>query len=204
MIQVIDYGLGNITSVARALQKIGAEVVISSSPGLIFESSGIVLPGVGAFKKAMLNLEKLGLIKPIKDYLLKGKNYLGICLGLQVLFTESHEHGVTKGFGVIEGSVEKLPFNVKIPHMGWNNVTIADGNETFKGVEDNSYFYFDHSYIAVPVQKKVISGVTEYGSRFASAVEYGNVWGVQFHPEKSGDKGLRILENFYRKTRNAC
>ncbi|MFW6134633.1 MAG: imidazole glycerol phosphate synthase subunit HisH [Elusimicrobiota bacterium] len=199
MITVIDYGLGNIKSVGRAFEKLGADVRISSIPEDIFDSDGIVLPGVGAFKKAKDNIMRLGIMDVLLDYLKSNRPYLGICLGLQLLFSESREYGQTKGFNIFEGIVEKLPRDVKIPHMGWNQVLCSDENEIFRNIKNNSYFYFDHSYYVVPAEKTINAGITEYGIRFTSAVQCSKIWGVQFHPEKSGDAGFRILRNFIKQ-----
>lgn len=201
MIVVIDYGLGNIKSVSCALQKIGADVIISSKPGDLQKAKGVVLPGVGAFKKAMENIERLGLLEPLKEYLNSSRPYLGICLGMQLLFQESYEHGKTRGFGVIEGVVKRFSPEVKIPHMGWNQVRVTSGAEMFEGIENDSYYYFDHSYYAVPERNEYISGTTEYGISFTSAIQVGNMWGVQFHPEKSSTIGVKLLSNFVK---NAC
>ena len=196
MILVIDYGLGNIRSVSRAIEKAGAEVVVSSKPEDIQKAGGIVLPGVGAFQKAMKNIKSLDLLDCLKNYLRSQKPYLGICLGMQILFNESYEHGQTAGFGIIDGVVKKFSGNVKIPHMGWNQVKIKKKTEFFDGISDNSYFYFDHSYYAIPNDSNAAAGTTDYGITFTSAVKAGNIWGVQFHPEKSGDIGLKFLRNF--------
>jgi glutamine amidotransferase len=199
MITIIDYGLGNIKSVFRALEKIGAEAVISSNPEDIPVSDGIVLPGVGAFRKAMKNITELRLYQPLMDYIGSSRPYLGICLGLQILFTESYEHGKTGGFDIIKGAVKRLPDEVKIPHMGWNQVSYNQSEEMFSGIKNNSYFYFDHSYYVDPDENGVTAGATDYGVKFVSAIQKGNLWGVQFHPEKSSEVGLKLLENFCRK-----
>ncbi|MFH1415215.1 MAG: imidazole glycerol phosphate synthase subunit HisH [Elusimicrobiota bacterium] len=196
MIVVIDYGLGNIMSVSRALEKAGAAVQISSKPGDIEEADALVLPGVGAFRKAMNNINDLGFKEVLLQYLLSDRPYLGICLGMQILFDESYEHGRTKGFGIIEGTVEKFPTDVKIPHMGWNQVSFSESGAMSGTITENSYFYFDHSYYASVVNSDNIAARTDYGMNFVSAVRKGNIWGVQFHPEKSSSTGLRLLKNF--------
>ncbi len=195
MIVVIDYNLGNIKSVFRGFEKIGAPVKISSSASDIDRSDGMVLPGVGAFRKAMENLESLGLTDKIKKNIFSGKPYLGICLGLQVLFSSSCEHGETAGLNIIKGKVKKFGSGVKIPHMGWNNVRYKEKTTIFNGVESGSYFYFDHSYYVEPSEETVCA-TTVYGNEFTSAVVRNNIYGVQFHPEKSGEKGLKMLKNF--------
>lgn len=201
MIVIIDYGLGNIRSVSCALQNVGAEVIVSSDPSDVQKADGVVLPGVGAFGRAMENIEKLGFKNCLKNYFESGKPYLGICLGMQLLFQESYEHGTTAGFGIIDGVVKKLTEDVKIPHMGWNQVCYTSSKDMFNGIKNNAYFYFDHSYYAVPENKEVTAGLTDYGINFTSAVKVGNIWGVQFHPEKSSAAGLRLLRSFKE---NAC
>ena len=203
MIAVIDYGMGNLKSVSKALEVVGAKVNVTSRPEEIEAASSIVLPGVGAFSRAMKNLEKLGVLPAILKGIGEGKPYLGICLGLQLLFTESEEHGLHRGMGIIKGKVKRFGTGLKVPHMGWNQVgpSTVDrrpSTDLFKGVPDNSYFYFVHTYYGEPEDKSVIAATTEYGREFTSAVNKDNVWGVQFHPEKSSNMGLKILENFCR------
>jgi len=201
MIAVVDYGLGNIRSVSSALKEAGADVVIVNDGPGILGADAVVVPGVGAFAKAMDNINNMGLYDPLSNWLRSGKPYLGICLGMQMLFSESHEHGTTSGFGIIEGEVIRFTNEVKIPHMGWNQVAVEAGSRMFEGMKNDSFFYFDHSYYTQPYDMKFVSGKTGYGGNFVSAVESGNVWGVQFHPEKSSAIGLKLLENFIR---NAC
>jgi len=201
MIAVIDYGMGNLKSVSKALEAVGAAVNVTSRPEEIETASAIVLPGVGAFSRAMKNLEKLGVLPAILKGIGEGKPYLGICLGLQLLFTESEEHGIHKGLDVIKGKVKRFGPGLKIPHMGWNTVRIKDkglGIKLFNSIPEDAYFYFVHTYYGEPEDKSVIAATTEYGREFASAVNKDNVWGVQFHPEKSSNMGLKILENFCR------
>ncbi|MGM0442269.1 MAG: imidazole glycerol phosphate synthase subunit HisH [Elusimicrobiota bacterium] len=201
MITIVDYKLGNVRSVANALKYLkNTSVKLSSSPKDIQKADGIILPGVGAFRKAMNNLEYLGLIEPVKAFIESGKPYLGICLGLQLLFTKSKEHGSTSGFNIIDGEVEEFSKEVKKPHIGWNQVESNRLNHMFNGIEDSSFFYFDHSYYVVPNSNNHLrTGKTEYGRKFVSALIRDNIWGVQFHPEKSADKGLKLLENFIEK-----
>ncbi len=195
MITVVDYKLGNIKSVFRAFERIKVPAVISSRPEDIEKAEAVVVPGVGAFKKAMQNLKSLGLINPLKKHMFGGKPYLGICLGLQILFSRSFEHGTNSGLGIIRGEVIKLKKVVKIPHMGWNEVECTAPMHIFNGIEKGSYFYFDHSYHVLP-QGKFKSAKCSYGICFVCAVGVGNIYGVQFHPEKSGEKGLKMLRNF--------
>ena len=200
-IAVIDCGLGNLRSVSKALEDAGAQTKVTGNPKDIVSAEAVVLPGVGAFYRGMENLEKSGLAPAILQSIQKDKPFLGICLGLQLLFSESEEHGISKGLDVIKGKVKKFPSSVKIPHMGWNDVKLKIKNEKlkiFKNIPNNSYFYFDHSYYVEPEDKNIVIATTEYGKGFASAVNKGNVWGVQFHPEKSSDLGLKILKNFVK------
>ena len=201
MIAVIDYGMGNLRSVSKALETVGAQVKVTGNPEEIIEADAIVLPGVGAFYRGMKNLGNLGILPAIFKAIEEGKPFLGICLGLQLLFTESEEHGVNKGLGLIKGRVRKFEPTLKIPHMGWNKVKFKMQNskcKIFDGVPDESYFYFVHSYYVEPDDKDVILATTGYGVEFASAVAKGNIFGVQFHPEKSTGLGLKILENFVK------
>ena len=200
MIVVVDYGMGNLRSVSKALESVGAKTKVTSKPEDIISASAIVVPGVGAFRRGMDNLRKYGLSSVIIESINKNKPFLGICLGLQLLFTESEEHGICKGLNIIEGNVRKFSTQVKIPHMGWNQIKVKT-TTLFDGIPDNSYFYFDHSYYVEPKDKNTVIATTEYGENFASAVNKDNVWGVQFHPEKSSTLGLKILKNFAELTR---
>ena len=190
MIAVIDYGLGNLRSVSKAVEKLGVEVEVTDSPERIEKADGIILPGVGAFHIGMQNLERLNLLPVLHKAISKGTPFLGICLGFQILFTQSEEHGICRGMDIIKGKVKRFTHELKIPHMGWNQVKLKIKKPKLKiwnGVSDNSYFYFVHSYYAEPEDQNVIIAKTEYGREFASVVNKGNVWGVQFHPEKSSD-----------------
>ncbi|MBU0694565.1 MAG: imidazole glycerol phosphate synthase subunit HisH [Candidatus Omnitrophica bacterium] len=211
MIAVIDYGMGNLRSVAKALEAVGAETKVTSNAKDIGEASAIVLPGVGAFARGIENLEKLDVLPAMFKAIGEGKPFLGICLGLQLLFTESQEHGIYKGLDIIQGKVKRFRIQdsgfrihdsrLKIPHMGWNTVECKMQNakcKIFENIPDNSYFYFVHSYYVEPRDKDVVVATTEYGTEFTSAVNKDNIWGVQFHPEKSGELGLKILENFVK------
>ena len=207
MISVIDYGTGNLRSVSKALESVGAKVAVTDKPEEIISADAIVLPGVGAFYRGMENLKERNLLPAVYKAIENNKPFLGICLGLQLLFTESEEHGASKGLGIIRGKVKKFSHSLKIPHMGWNNIKLKMENEKvktdiLKGIPDNSYFYFVHSYYAEPEDKNVIIATTNYGIDFACAVNKDNVWGVQFHPEKSSELGLKILKNFVELTNN--
>ncbi len=203
MIAIVDYGMGNIRSVEKGFIKAGADVRITADPKVIADAKGIVLPGVGAFKDCMKNLDKLNLLDSIVKEIRKGKPYLGICLGLQILFTESEEFGICKGLDVFKGKVLKFKFDtqktvhdLKIPHMGWNTVKLLKRPPIFDGIQDNSYFYFVHSYYVVPEDKDIVAGTTDYGIEFTSMVWKDNVFATQFHPEKSQELGLKILRGF--------
>jgi glutamine amidotransferase len=196
---IIDYALGNLRSVGKALEKAGAVAEISSEPDVIRGAKALILPGVGAFRHGMDNLEARGIMNPLMDSIKQGKPLLGICLGLQLLFAESEEHGSHPGMGIIPGRVRRLPESLKVPQMGWNQVRFTESGKRsaiFKGVQDEAFFYFVHSYYVEPEQKELIAGTTDYGIDFASAVVRDNIWALQFHPEKSGDAGLQILENW--------
>lgn len=203
-IALIDYGMGNLRSVGKALELAGADVRVTGSAARLKAADAVVLPGVGSFGPAIKNLKKQGLIGTVIDLVRSGKPYLGLCLGFQFLFSQSEEEGRFGGFDIIRGNVRKFDFprggkfgKLKIPHMGWNNVSVtAAKGKMFSGISDNSYFYFVHSYYAVPENKKVVAGTTDYGLRFCSALENDNVWACQFHPEKSGELGIRLLKNF--------
>lgn len=198
-VAVIDYGLGNLRSVSKALEAVGAKVKVTNRTEDITCASAILLPGVGAFKRAMDNLVRLNILPSINRMIKEGKPFLGICLGLQVLFTESEEHGRRKGLDVIKGRVKRFSADVKIPHMGWNQIKIKNQksrNKIFKDIPDENYFYFVHSYYVEPQEEAIVVATTEYGQEFVSAVNKENVWGVQFHPERSERLGLKILENF--------
>ncbi|SNZ08519.1 glutamine amidotransferase [Persephonella hydrogeniphila] len=198
MITVVDYGMGNLRSVAKALEKVGLQVKVSSNPEDIKNAKAIVVPGVGAFGDAMHNLERLGLLKPVLDSIKEGKPYLGICLGLQILFEYGYEFGEHKGLGVLKGKVIRFENKegYKVPHMGWNQAWIKQEEGLFSGVKNGEYFYFVHSFYAVPSDSSDIASITDYSVDFCSAVQKENIWAVQFHPEKSQKAGLKILENF--------
>jgi glutamine amidotransferase len=198
-IAIINYGVGNLRSVKRGLEQSGATVTITDKASDITESDAIVLPGVGAFKGALTILNKLS--KPIMKQADDGKPILGICLGYQILFTKSHEGGIRRGLDLLQGEVVRLSGNVKLPHIGWNTISIARTDEIVDGVKDGSYMYFVHSYSPKPSEKRIIIAYTDYGETFPSIVSQDNIFATQFHPEKSGTNGLKILENFVRITK---
>lgn len=196
MIAVIDYGMGNLKSVTNALEKLGTDAVITRDKKVIKESRAIILPGVGAFGKCIENLKNLELLGFIKETIEEGKQYLGICLGMQVLFESSEEAPGIAGMGVLKGTVPRFTGNIKIPHMGWNNIKIVKKTEILSGIENSEYFYFVHSYYCSPEDKGIVATTTPYGEEFASSVQKDNVFACQFHPEKSQRVGLKLLQNF--------
>ena len=227
MIAIIDYKMGNVRSVAKAFETVGAVVSVTASVSKLRKAKALVLPGVGAFPAGMKNVRALGLIPEIRRAVCGQKPFLGICLGMQLLFTSSEEHGVHQGLNLISGDVVRFRSNLKIPHMGWNTLqktakTNAEGrrtrdekgimslsarelmsnklseNDLLEGIPEGAYFYFVHSYYVKPAQRNVILATSEYGRKFACVVGKGNTFGIQFHPEKSAELGLKIIENFCR------
>ncbi len=200
MIAIIDYDMGNLRSVTKAFEKIGASATPTRDSAVIASASHIVLPGVGAFKDCMRNLEEYGLVDPIMKGIASGKPFLGICLGLQLLFDESAEFGRHRGLGVIKGKVVRFPGDhaLKVPHMGWNEARKRKTSRLLDDIEDGSFFYFVHSYYAVPDDPSVTLTSTDYGVEFTSSIEKDNVMACQFHPEKSQKTGLQVLKNFSR------
>ena len=198
MIAIIDYDAGNIKSVEKALQKLGQEVVITRDAHTILQADKVILPGVGAFGDAMANLKAYGLDKVIWQVVEKGTPFLGICLGLQLLFESSDETEGVEGLGILEGEIVRIPEgeNLKIPHMGWNSLHLQNGGRLFKGLEEESYVYFVHSYYLKAKDPEIVKATTQYGVTIDASVEKGNVFACQFHPEKSSDVGLKILNNF--------
>ena len=200
MIAVVDYQRGNLRSVQKALERVGGKAFVTSDPALIRDSKAVVLPGVGAFGDCLKNLEELKLVNPVLDAIESQKPFLGICLGLQLLFQESEEFGRVPGLGVIKGRVVKFRNmnGLKIPHMGWNSIKKAKESPLLEGVENGNYFYFVHSYYVVP-EEDVTATKTSYGPvTFTSMIQKGNLWATQFHPEKSQKVGLRVFKNFVR------
>lgn len=212
MIAVIDYGMGNLRSVAKGLEKTGQNVSVTSSKQRIVDARGVVLPGVGAFRDCMINLDRLGLIETVKSQIGMGKPFLGICLGLQVLFETSEEYGPTEGLGVFKGKVVRFPEDMKdpdakeddapflkVPHMGWNQVSKKQDIPILDGIAGGDYFYFVHSYYVAPEYDSIAATKTDYGIEFVSSIAHENLFASQFHPEKSQALGLKILENFGRQ-----
>lgn len=197
-IGVIDYGMGNLRSVEKGLEHAGARPRVCARGDELHHCDGLVLPGVGAFGDAMKHLVERGLVEPILSFIDSGRPLLGICLGMQLLFEFSEEHGRFKGLGLIPGGVLRLPESVKVPHMGWNVLDKTREVPLFEGIESGSRFYFVHSFYCEPRDEGYTIGTTPYGMDFTCAVASGNAWGLQFHPEKSSTLGLRILSNFNR------
>lgn len=195
MIGIIDYGMGNLRSVEKAFQFLGFDAKVSNDVSFIENADKIVLPGVGAFEKAIDTVKKKGFDKIIKEQINKGKPFLGICLGMQMIFDVSYENGEFEGLGLIPGIVRRLPENVKIPHIGWNNLKLYKQEPLFKDLGENPYVYFVHSYY-LETDAPVVSATTFYGKEIQVAVQKDNIFATQFHPEKSGDVGLKILKNF--------
>ncbi len=205
MIAIIDYGMGNLRSVQKAMERAGAQAKITQKPEDILEAAKIILPGVGAMRPAMEKLDALGLISAIKQAIGAGKPFLGICLGLQLLFEKSNEGGDVSGLGILKGKVERFSSaDQKVPHMGWNQLKFKkSGNSLFKGIAPLSYTYFCHSYFVNPQDARLVAATTDYGVEFVSAIAVDNIYGVQFHPEKSQAVGLKILENFNKLSDSA-
>lgn len=196
MIGIIDYGMGNLRSVQKALELLGYETVISDEYHELSQCESLILPGVGAFPDAMANLKKASLDNIVKEYAESGRPVLGICLGMQLLFDVGYEVSECEGLGLIHGSVLKLLEDVKVPHMGWNSLSIRGNCPLLKGVQEESYVYFVHSFYAAVKNDEDLNAWTQYGGRVPAVVSRGSVYGVQFHPEKSGSVGLKILKNF--------
>ena len=198
MIAIIDYGAGNIQSVNKALKYIGCVWSVTRDKDMILKADGAVLPGVGSFGDTMDTMESYGIKDTVLDFIKTKKHFLGICLGLQLLFPESEESPNKKGLSVFDGSITKIPADtgLKIPHIGWNSLDIVKKDGIFKGIEDNAYVYFVHSYFLTAKNPEIVAARTNYGVQIDAAIEWENVSATQFHPEKSGEVGLKILKNF--------
>ncbi len=198
MIAIIDYDAGNLKSVEKALISLGEEVVVSRDSSEIMQADKVILPGVGSFGDAMNNLDRFGLVDTIKNVTAKGTPFLGICLGLQLLFKESEETPGAEGLDILPGRILKIPAKegYKIPHMGWNSLDIREGAKLFKGIKNDPYVYFVHSYYLKADDEAIVAASTEYTTHIHASVERDNVFACQFHPEKSSDIGLKILKNF--------
>ena len=198
MIAMIDYDAGNIKSVEKALQKLGADVVITKDPQEILNADKVILPGVGSFGDAMNNLKKYGLDEVIHQVVEKGTPFLGICLGLQLLFERSDESPEAVGLGILKGEIFRIPDaeGLKIPHMGWNSLHLQNNGRLFQGLKENDYVYFVHSYYLKAEDESIVKATTNYSVNIHASVEKDNIFACQFHPEKSSDVGLQILKNF--------
>ncbi|MFD0712200.1 imidazole glycerol phosphate synthase subunit HisH [Paenibacillus sp. GCM10027626] len=197
MIAIIDYGMGNLHSVSKAVERLGSEVIVTADPSVIMDADGAILPGVGAFGDAMDNLRSTGLDETARQYAASGKPLLGICLGMQLLFDESEEYGLHAGLGLLPGKVIRFQGDYKIPHMGWNRLQFLQESPLFAGL-DAGYVYFVHSYHAKPEKSGDLLAVTEYYQSVTAIVGRDNVYGMQFHPEKSGQLGMQLLQNFVK------
>jgi glutamine amidotransferase len=195
---IVDYGMGNLRSVEKGLEKAGVRAEHSDDPYRLEAFDGLILPGVGAFGDAMRNLVELDMVRALHEFIESGRPLLGICLGLQLLFDESEEHGRFEGLGLIPGRVIRLPAGVKVPHMGWNVLNKKRDVPLFEGIPEGTRFYFVHSFYCEPSDPGWSVATTPYGLDFTCAAGRDNVWGVQFHPEKSSTLGLSVLENFAR------
>lgn len=198
MLAIIDYEMGNLRSVQKGFERVGHSAVITSDPAVLADATKIVLPGVGAFRDAIAALRDRKLVEPIQAAVQGGKPFLGICLGLQLLFDKGYEDGEYEGLGLVAGEVVRfrVPAEYKVPHMGWNQVRFRSRPPIFEGVPDGEHFYFVHSYYVVPQDDSVVATETEYAAPFCSSIWRENLFAVQFHPEKSQSAGLRVLKNF--------
>ena len=199
MVAVVDYDAGNVKSVEKALEKLGAQHILTSDPDVIRNADSCILPGVGNFGDCMDKLRAGGLDKAVKDFAASGKCFLGICVGLQLLFDESEESPGVSGLGILKGKVKKFASTdeLKVPQIGWNNVSGLKGR-LFDGIDEGTYFYFVHSFYLDAVDKNIVTSKTNYGIDYDSSIESGNVFATQFHPEKSSDAGLKVLTNFLK------
>jgi glutamine amidotransferase len=195
-VAIIDYGVGNLRSVEKAFAAMGCEAIISGAESVLRNAERLVLPGVGAFAACMKALNERGFDRLVKERASAGTPLLGVCVGMQLLFDESEEFGSTRGLGLLRGSVRRFSGDLVVPHVGWNRIHQKRSHQLFEGVEEGAFCYFVHSFYCEPLDQEVVVGETEYGVRYASVVADGNVCGVQFHPEKSQEIGLRMLKNF--------
>ena len=195
---IVDFGAGNLHSVSRAVVNAGTRPLVTSNPSYLDDAEAVIVPGVGAAADTMSNLRASGFVEPIRDYIASGRPFLGVCMGQQALFEVSEEGGEHQCLGILPGRVVRFSNGLKVPHMGWNQVRIVKQHPIFEGVDDGSYFYFVHSYYPQPADPDVVIGETEYGVTFASVIARDNIVATQFHPEKSGEAGLRMYANFLR------
>jgi len=197
-IAVLDYGIGNLRSAEKALQHLGAPAALTGDPVVARRAAGVVLPGVGAFGRCMEQLRACGLEKAVHEAVEEGRPFLGICVGMQMLFDGSEEAPGVPGLRVVEGEVRRLPAGLRTPHMGWNTLEVRPGSALFAGLPAGAWLYFVHSYAPVPADPAIVAATTDYGGPVVAAVERGPLWATQFHPEKSGANGLGLLGNFVR------
>src|SRR5712691_5785892 len=201
MIAIIDYGAGNMRSIAKALEAVGAQVQVTNDPAVVAAASAVVLPGVGSGGAAMARMRERGLDDAVRQATREGRPFLGICLGMQLL-ADHHEEGEVDGLGLFAGEVRRIPNGPKIPHMGWNQVMTQHTDiPIFADIAPDAYYYFAHSYYVEPRDQQGVAGMTEYGTPYCSVIVTDQVWGTQFHPEKSGAVGLQLLKNFVRWVR---
>jgi imidazole glycerol-phosphate synthase subunit HisH len=198
MITVVDYKLNNLRSIENTLRRLGHEVEVTSDPAKVRAATKLILPGVGAFRDAMANLNEFGLVEPFVEKVRSGTPTLGICLGMHLLFTESEEFGLHRGLDLLPGRVRRIPEGVHVPHMGWNELRIRQSDRLLKGVEAGSFVYFVHSYYADPASEEITLASVDHGINFPAIVHRNNIWATQFHPEKSQKVGEQLLENFAR------
>lgn len=203
MVAIIDYDAGNIKSVQKAIEYLGEEVIITREPEMILNASRVILPGVGAFGDAMEKLHKYNLVEVIKEVVKRKIPFLGICLGLQLLFEKSDETPGVEGLGILKGEIKRIPDKdeLKIPHIGWNSLSFPNKGRLYNGISEECYVYFVHSYYLDAEDKEIVVATTEYGTTIHASVEQGNVFACQFHPEKSSSVGLKILDNFLKISR---
>jgi glutamine amidotransferase len=198
MITIIDYGAGNLRSVVNAVGRLGYEANVTADPAEVLKARAVILPGVGAAADTMANLREQGLDEPIRRVIAEGKPFLGVCIGMQVLFSDTEEGGSHQCLGIIPGTVRRFPAGLKVPHMGWNQLRQKIAHPVIEGIADGADFYFVHSYYVEPEDRALIAGETDYGLPFCSVVARDNLVATQFHPEKSGEVGLKVYDNFIR------